>query len=544
MSARTTKIKTSLITLLLIILQACGGGSSGGTGSAGGTYTPSNNNQSTNDANQNEQDNQAAFVNALAEANCEQEALPDITGEQNYIIRNITASYYREEDGVTELVDSEPVARIYNAYVRDDFLEIPGEDFLGIWEGEIEVFDEQATVYVSMNSHYSFSGFYLDDTLLKGGENCQTVIPLILPRGVHTFKAEYYSEYFSTGFIVNFTDQHPISSSDASEQLGTISTSNSKVFAVSGYEADTNDGVITVSLPESADDIILVLSTYDPVVWQIENTSGATLTAVLVTSTNKFSEVDVDSGTPVFYLDDLDYVSSDEAASELENIEQLTGFPVSYYNYEYNLVDLDIAPSNNSLDTEIIGRKVIVLNNYVLIAEDIQSAESHETDQQLATYFSLNKSTVLTSMEWTGSLTVNYPDSSSSNSSILRPHLFVIQIYSGTNLPGVLIDEITTDVFSEERYELDNKVVNRFTLEAEQLFDLPAGEYWISIQEERSENIGFYWILDGVIDDGDSGAGGSFRSSPNSLFWASTSSFHTARSAPAGNLLIRGIERY
>lgn len=524
--------------IFLITLQACGGGSGGG--SANVSPTPTNNQNL--DQNQNEQENQSEVPNPLSEASCDQDVLPEISGEQNYVVHNITASYYKEESGVTELVSSETVDRVYNAYTWDEFLDIPGEDFLGIWEGEIEVLDEQVNIFISMHSHYSLSGFYLNNNLMKGGSNCKTTIPLSLPQGTHTFKAVYHSNYFSTGFTLNFTDQSAISFNSASEEIQRLSTPYSQVFMVNGYEASTSNGFITVTMPETVNDIVLVLSSYQPVAWKIENLYGATITSVLVSTGNNFSEVHSESDVPIYVVDDFEYESSSQHILAIEQAELLTGIPVSYYNYEYNLDNLTVSPANNYLDSYIIGRDVTILDNYVVIAEEIQSAESHQAKQQLATYFPLYNQSVITNLEWTGSLAVNYPDSTN-NSVTLRPHPFVIQIYSGSILPSVLIDEISVDVYAEERYELGERVVNRFTLEGEPLFDLPAGNYWISIQEEIGANVDFYWILDAVIDDGDPGAGGAFRSAPDGI-WTSTSSALSARTAPAGNLLIQGIEKY
>lgn len=336
---------------------------------------------------------------------CEQPLLPQFLGNQRFSISPIIANYYFEADGdesgvgnsgdnpdiVPEFIASEEVSSVGLNYVHSGLHGIPANNFYGTYEGEITVYDESITILANLSSARSHNYLYINDEYIAGGEKCSVSIPITLEAGVHNFSYEYHNHYFSTGFLLSFTDYPIIAAEEIQETLSTLVGDSSKIFVVSGYSTNEQNSIVKVSLPENVDSVILILNSYEPLFWELENLNNANVEAILINSYDRGSKIVNDIDTPIYYVENLSVRG--EVNQTVEKIKSLTALSPFYVHTEHTIDDVIIDSATNMLDNKILGEEFFVKNNYkdfTFINANLEIIAIHspskENEQQLASF--------------------------------------------------------------------------------------------------------------------------------------------------------------
>ncbi len=208
---------------------------------------------------------------------------PDNIHESNYTISQFEASYYSVASPDTALV-RETVDQISINFAMNDIGQLDPADFVGVWEGTIEVFSSKETINANFSVRWGNVSLYIDDELVSDWSNSNKVIPVNLQKGTHSIRVELVNNWHTANFYVSLSQSTKKLDSEVHSALSGAALNGAKVLAVGAYESSDLHNKVVVSIPDTSEEIVLVLATYSPVHWVIDNPYDTPVSAVFVSA--------------------------------------------------------------------------------------------------------------------------------------------------------------------------------------------------------------------------------------------------------------------
>ncbi|WP_101757029.1 hypothetical protein [Oceanicoccus sp. KOV_DT_Chl] len=197
------------------------------------------------------------------------------------------------------------------------------------------------------------------------------------------------------------------------------------------------------------------------------------------------------------------------------------------------------APTENEAEETVTAEendRYIILDNY----DPIDGSEgnvynvSSVSGEQYSSYFSIDSGTIINAISWAGI---------AQNSSTLDGQVatFIVRVHSGDILPSD--SPVAEAVVLASASLLGSSAfgsVYEFSFQDSTIFTLTPGDYWLSIIDPETENIGFLWPVERDSASTTRGNGGAFRSTEASS-WRTINNGVPAREARGRNVLIEGV---
>lgn len=177
-------------------------------------------------------------------------------------------AYYFNSRHPKQIIATEEVPDIAIQYPWSDFHGIKSEDFGAYWIGS-KHFEADTSVEINVAMSWSKTRVIIDKQLVyEGGSNMR--IPFTFSAGDHLIEVEYLNNWHTTDFTVSFLALHRrVQKSALRMHLSGQAFDGAKVLYASVYESKNRDLTTTVSIERTEQPVILVLSSYSAVKWQI-----------------------------------------------------------------------------------------------------------------------------------------------------------------------------------------------------------------------------------------------------------------------------------
>jgi cysteine-rich repeat protein len=252
-----------------------------------------------------------------------------------------TAEYY----SVDTLVYTEQVQRPALQYSWSDFHSIVSESFRGVWTGTIEVLPSTgATVEDSFDLSWAEVSLSIDGGPVTTYTD-PTSVPFDLAQGVHDVVVEYVNHYMSVSFNTAFTANQRLDNATATELLAPIVATDPVIVYLGAYEAGGLYNDIDVNLVASSRPILLFMSSYSALNWNLHNPNGLEVLGVGYASYGPRPTVTPDEPVRRFELESLRYGYNDvDIVDPIADITALTGRApdVTLASYHPTSVDVDV----------------------------------------------------------------------------------------------------------------------------------------------------------------------------------------------------------
>jgi hypothetical protein len=417
--------------------------------------------------------------------------LPLAVNKTDFDVKDLRASFYTyEETGEkSELIYEELVDQIRINYSWDYFQDIDASELNGVWSGSLDI-KSGGGVYLLMDG-LTYADFRL---LVDGSEicslgECGDKILLELEVGIHQFEIDFYNDYHTVNFNAKFFGYDPVYI-DVDRDYKLESEPDETIYFVNVYEADSLNNEILVHLPlKSTSTYSIVLFSIKGVRWRFVG-DDESLNKVYLISRSATSDV-----ANFNKLVNIGRVASESDASYLNR--KLFGL----YHREYEEYDA------SEIYLYDRTQRITVANNLVGDLPEVTSvAESRVGGQEVATYFELEQSTMLKSLNWRA--WSDAPVSYVNGTYYQSDQSFLLSVYDGSIIPDNLIFSEEHDVNVHQYYGTEGGHVYRVYADFESTEFLPAGKYWLSIRHS-SENPNVYFGV--VLERSEQTNGGAFR---------------------------------
>ncbi len=295
----------------------------------------------------------------------------------------------KEPDGT---VYTEPVDDIAINYSWDKLKGIKSEDFGGYWVGKINCeVDTTKQIFISQ-SHAKTRLFIDKEIIYEGGSDKE--MSYQCRAGSHTIEVEHVNNWHTTEFSLRITE--PVTYlllSEVSNRLQDRGLQTADVGLVSIYESSVKDLSVKLELKKTTQPVVLFLTSYSPVVWEISNPFQVDLQAVIYKSHSPGARVIGDIGEETLVMATREKIGKyssrpfprcscngghfhcegagiDSARDTIEQVTQrsLSGYTMAYSAYQLSyperIIDQDffleakkITEKNRTLEEECKSEK-------------------------------------------------------------------------------------------------------------------------------------------------------------------------------------------
>ena len=255
-----------------------------------------------------------------------------------YTISNFVATYFENNTSIaSEIVDRPSIN-----YDASDFHNILSEDFHAKWNGTIEVLtDENQTIDINFDVSVSDVILFIDGIEVDSWSDSSKSITYEFTKGLHDIEIEYFNKWHTVGFNTSFTDHIEYTIAEANAQILPMLLSGPKLLYIGAYESADLYNDITVTLSESTSPVILFLSSYHAVNWDIINPHNVDIEGIVYSAYAPRPTFSSDELIPFIELQDLSYGYVD-FTNPLADIFLLTGQLPDLYLGEYAMDMIEV----------------------------------------------------------------------------------------------------------------------------------------------------------------------------------------------------------
>ena len=200
--------------------------------------------------------------------------------------------FYMHADNPSKVIEREHITGVAKKYSWSDFKNIPSEKFMAYWVGSLSV-PESGFYQVLISKSHSEVRVLIDKHIIiednKGGDDMQKVY---IPAGNHIVEVEYRNGWHTTDVAMDISPMENVKQpEDPNQILSTIKQRYPDVVALYAgvYEADNQ--AVVLDIPAISKPVILYLSSYEAIKWQINNTRNTNIVGVVYVSSHKGSQV-------------------------------------------------------------------------------------------------------------------------------------------------------------------------------------------------------------------------------------------------------------
>jgi len=209
-------------------------------------------------------------------------------------------AFYINTNNPKKVIASELVDKATINYVWDKFHGIKSQDFGAYWVGEF-VFDKDEDRIISVSLSWAKVRIIIDGKVVYEGGNSKEM-EYHFSKGQHLVEIEFVNNWHTTNFkcliepkVKKYTTQQ------IRDILKQTTSKKSEILYASVYGSKSKDQKITLSLKHIDKPIVLLLNSYDSVLWDIDNSANNKIEAIVLSSGRFGSEVSGDiSHTPIY----------------------------------------------------------------------------------------------------------------------------------------------------------------------------------------------------------------------------------------------------
>jgi hypothetical protein len=210
-------------------------------------------------------------------------------------------AFYINTHNPKTVIATEIVEDIAVNYPYDKFYGIDSASFGGYWVGKLEFSkDTKKMIYVSQSNSTTrviVDGYIVYDEKQRGG------VDYNFTKGSHTIEVEYINRWHTTTLSVKVMNKaNRLKKDEIIERLSRHITDDTIFNYVGVYESEKKNNSITLKLEKSKKPTILLLQSHRAVVWNIDNSNGVNIEAIVINSSRLESEIrgDID-GVEILY---------------------------------------------------------------------------------------------------------------------------------------------------------------------------------------------------------------------------------------------------
>jgi hypothetical protein len=198
--------------------------------------------------------------------------------------------FYINTNNPRTAIASDYVTDIGISYAYDELHKIPSEEFGAYWVGKLR-FDKAQEKTINVSHGVGKSRVILDGQVLHEGARAAS-IPYHFGAGDHVLEVEYVNNWHTTQFRLSVADQLVrLNTPQVRGELRRAGAAGAPVHYVGVYESKRPDLSISLNAAQLRGDAVLVLNSYAPVKWIVENLQHAPIKAIVVASFQPGSEV-------------------------------------------------------------------------------------------------------------------------------------------------------------------------------------------------------------------------------------------------------------
>jgi len=210
-------------------------------------------------------------------------------------------AFYIDTHNPKKVIATEVVPDIAISYIYDKFHGIDSSSFGGYWVGEFEFAqDTKKMIYISHSQSTTriiIDGYIIFDNNHKNG------VAYNFTKGKHTIEVEYINRWHTTHLSVKIMDKiNKLKKDEIIKRLKNLTTDDTNFNYVGVYESKDNNNSIHLKLEKSPKPIVLLLQSYKAVIWDIDNSNGVKIEAIVINSSKPEAEIrgDID-GVEILY---------------------------------------------------------------------------------------------------------------------------------------------------------------------------------------------------------------------------------------------------
>lgn len=175
---------------------------------------------------------------------------------------------YLDQSKQNPVVETEIVDRPVMNYAWSDFENIRSEDFAAYYFGSFN-FEKTTVKEISVSQSWAETKIYIDEFLVFDGKNNNQTFVYEFTPGTHTIEVEYQNNWHTVGFSVQILDTTQTYNLQESADLVNKNLSDYNLFYVGAYESNDRNGKITLNITDQNKPVVLLISSYEPINWEI-----------------------------------------------------------------------------------------------------------------------------------------------------------------------------------------------------------------------------------------------------------------------------------
>lgn len=237
-----------------------------------------------------------AYVNA----NDAQKWASEITADKQIPAGKFLAFYLNKDDS-KNVVFSETVENINLNFAYDEFHKIPSEKFIAYWVGNFD-FKQDAQKMILADFSWANLRISVDGEQIFDSENAGSkALMHKFNKGRHKIEVWFVNNWHTTSLLVDFKDESKFYKQ--SEIAAKLKDQKFDIWLAAVYESGAQDNKIKVTLEKAQKPLVVMLSSYRAVRWEISNPHGNKILAALVY--NPISSINLNKN--VYFMDERIY---------------------------------------------------------------------------------------------------------------------------------------------------------------------------------------------------------------------------------------------
>ena len=237
---------------------------------------------------------------AVANANDAQKWASEITAGKQIPTGKFLAFYLSKNDP-KNVVFSETVESVNLNFAYDEFHKIPSENFIAYWVGNFD-FKQDAQQMILADFSWANLRISVDGEQIFDSENAGSkALMHKFNKGRHKIEVWFVNNWHTTSLLVDFKDEPKFYKQ--SEVVAKLKGQKFDIWLAAVYESGTQDNKIRVTLEKAQKPLVVMLSSYRAVRWEVSNPHGNKILAALVF--NPRSSINLKEN--VYFMDDHGY---------------------------------------------------------------------------------------------------------------------------------------------------------------------------------------------------------------------------------------------
>lgn len=236
-------------------------------------------------------------------------------------------AFYFDSTNPTEIVLSENVTNI--SYNWNEFLWIPPENY---WAYYVWYFDfpEDETKIIQYNISWSEIRISIDDKIIIPDLDTWDELVYNFKKWKHKIEIEYLNNrmWINYTFIIKWAEEANISKNDLDNEIIPLLTEDTKILYFWVYTSSSEDNNISVNVNYDSSPAIIVLTSYEPVNWNINNL-WSNIKAIVYSSYSNWGIVKTDRNVNIYYTKSI--------PSQYENVYSVFWKSIYWFNWWYSL---------------------------------------------------------------------------------------------------------------------------------------------------------------------------------------------------------------